>query len=183
MALQILLWFGVALLALITLTMILPIHAVLSWQSDPAKQSTVLLRLFGGVSPAIKVYDSSRPPKPKTKTAGKAPQRRKERGRGWVAKGDVLAEGVALLRRLRGAVHIDVLRLDAEVGLGDPAQTGQFYGQLCPLIYTTGGHVFVRPNFDQACLRGSALARLHFTPLGLIWPFVRFGWRMFGPVR
>jgi hypothetical protein len=187
MAFQILLWVGVALLVLITLTLtltlILPIHVALSWQSDPAKPSTVLLRLFGGVTPAIKVYDSSKPSKPKKKAADKAPKRRKERGRGWVPKGDVLSEGMALLRRLVGAVHIDTLWLDAEVGLGDPAETGQLYGQLCPLIYATEGHVLVRPNFEAACLQGSALARLHFAPLGLIWPFARFGWRMFGPVR
>ncbi len=180
MAFQVLLWVGVALLGLIMLIIILPIHVALSWQSDPAKPSIILLRLFGGVTPAMKVYDSSKPFKPKKKTAR---QRRKDRGRGWVPKGDILAEGIALLRRLSGAVHIDALRLDAEIGLGDPGETGQLYGQLCPLIYTTRGHVFVRPNFERACLQGSALARLHFSPLGLLWPFARFGWRVFGPVR
>jgi hypothetical protein len=183
MVFVVLLWVGVALLMIIALIVLLPIHVVLSWQSDPAKPSTALLRLFGGVSPAIKVYDSHKPPKAKMKAAHKAPKRRKKRGRGWVPKGDMLAEGMALLRRLLEAVHIDALRLDAEIGLGDPAETGQLYGQLCPLIYTTGGHVFVRPNFETACLQGSALAQLHFAPLGLIWPFARFSWRMFGLVR
>ena len=183
MALQILLWVGVALFMNMALIVLLPIHVALSWQSDPTKPSMVLLRLFGGVVPAIKVYDSGKASTPNRKTAQKNPKRRKEREHGWVPREHTLVEGMALLRRLLGAVHFDVLRIDAEIGLGDPAETGQLYGQLCPLIFTTGGHVFVRPNFDQACLHGCALARLHFTPLGLLWPFARFGWRMFGPIR
>jgi hypothetical protein len=183
MALQVLLWVGVALLLSIALVVLLPIHVALSWQSDPAKPSTVLVRLFGGIFPAIKVYDSDTPPKARRKSAPKAARQRKARRGGWKPKGDVLAEATGLLRRLLGAVHIDALQLDAEVGLGDPAETGQLYGQLCPLIYATRGHVSVRPNFDRACLQGSALARLHVTPFGLIWPFIRFGWRVFGPVR
>ncbi len=178
---QLLLWLGVALLVLITLILVTPIHITASWQSDPAKPSTVLLRLFGGGFPAVKVYDSRKPVTARKKADRKTPKHRKTRG--WVSHGDMLVEGIALVQRLLGAVHIDDLRLDAEIGLGDPGETGQLYGQLCPLIYTTRGHVSVRPNFDMACLQGAALARLHFTVLGLIWPFVRFGWRVFGPVR
>ena len=183
MVLQVLLWIGVVLLMSIALMVLLPIHVGLSWQSDPAKPSMILLRLFGGVFPAIRVYDSAKPSKAKAKAAPKAPKRRKARRGGWVPNGVALAEVMALLRRLLRAVHIDALQLDAEVGLGDPGETGQLYGQLCPLIYTARGHVFVRPNFNRACLQGSGLAQLHFTPLGLIWPFIRFGWRVFGPFK
>lgn len=186
MVLQILLWLAVVLLVIFTLTVIMPIHVVLSWQSGPAKHATVFLRLFGGTSPVVRVFDSSKPTKAKAKEmpARKTRKRRHRTGKhGWVPHGDLLAEGMALLRRLVGVVHIDQLQLDAEVGLGDPAETGQLFGQLCPLIYATGGHVQVRPNFDTVCFRGSALAHVHFTLIGLIWPFVRFGWRVFGPIR
>lgn len=183
MALQILLWLGVSLLVVISLILILPIHVALSWQSDPAMPSTVRIRPFGGVSPAIKVYDSGKPSKPKKHVARKDRRRRSKGRGGWIPRGNLLAEGMKLFRRLLSAVHIDDLYLDAEVGLGDPGETGQLYGQLCPLIYTTGGQVMVRPNFDKACLRGAALARLHFTVIGLVWPFARFGWHVFGPVR
>lgn len=181
MILQVLLWLGVALLAVAALLVLLPVHVALSWHSDPTKPSTVCLRVFGGLAPAIKVYDStakSTKQKPAQKPRG---PRRKRSGRMWRPHGDILAEALSLIGRLRDAVRFDALHLNAEIGLGDPAETGQLYGQLCPLIYTAGGHVTVQPNFETACLRGSALARLHFTLLGLIWPFVRFGWRLFGP--
>lgn len=183
MALQILLWLGLSFLVVIILFLILPIHVVLSWQSDPAKQSTVLLRLFGGVFPTIRVYDSSKPPLAKKLVRKNRKRRGKTRKRGWNARGDLLPEVLVLARRVLGAIHIDVLRLDAEVGLGDPAETGQLYGQLCPLIYTTAEHFILRPNFEKACFQGSAMAQIRFTILGLIWPFARFGWRMFGPAR
>mgnify|MGYP001818779644 CR=1 FL=1 len=185
MALQILLWLFVSLLGVIVVVMVTPIHVVLSWQNGPAKRALILLHLFGGVSPAIRVYDSSKPAK-KDKKPARKPRKRKARktaGQGWMARGNILSEAVTLLRRVLAAIHIDVLQLDAELGLGDPAETGQLYGQLCPLIYASGGHVRIRPNFERACLQGTALAKFHFTVLGLFWPFVRFGWRVFGPMK
>ena len=179
MALQLLLWLGAGVLSCVALIVVVPIHVTMSWQSDPAKPSTVLLRPFGGVSPPIKVYDSSKPARAR-KSRRKS---RKSHKRDGTLPRKIFGEGLALLRHALGAIHIDRLHLDAEFGLGDPAETGQLYGQLCPLIYTSGGHVTVRPNFDRACLQGSALAQLHFSILGLIWPFIRFGWRVFGPQR
>jgi hypothetical protein len=180
MVLPVLLGVGVALLVIIALIVLLPIHVAFSWQSDPAEPSTVSVRPFGGVFPAIKVYNSVK----RSKTTPKAlPKRSKARRGGLVPHGDVLAESVALLRRLLLAIHFDNLQLDAEFGLGDPGETGQIYGQLCPLIYATGGHVQVQPNFTDACLRGSARAQLHFSVLGLIWPIISFGWRRFGPFK
>ncbi|MGJ8623103.1 MAG: DUF2953 domain-containing protein [Yoonia sp.] len=176
-----LLWLGLALLAVAALLVLLPVYLALSWHSDPAKPSTVRLRVFGGLAPAIKVYDSTAK-STKQKPAQKPRKRqRKPFGRRWKPHGDILAEALSMIGKLRDAVRFDALHLNAEIGLGDPAETGQLYGQLCPLIYTTGGRVTVLPNFETSCLRGSALARLHFTLLGLIWPFVRFGWRLFGP--
>ena len=169
MALQILLWFGVSLIVLVIFLVITPIHVVLSWQNDPAKRATVLLRLFGGVSPTIKVYDSSKLPKPDKPARKHSKQKRGQTGRQrWNQRGDILREAVTLLRRALGAIHIDLLHLDVELCLGDPAETGQFYGKLCPLIYTTGGHVTLHPNFGRACLQGTALAKFHFTLLGLL---------------
>lgn len=179
MALQVLGWLGVIVLGLLILLIILPVRIVVSWQSDPARRATVLLRPFGGVFPAISVYDSTR------KTTPDPPARptRKRRGRGRRMRGNVVGEVTALLRRVLAAIHLDALMLDAEFGLGDPADTGQLFGQLCPLIHATGGHVQLRPRFDGACLHGTALAQFRVTPLALAWPFVGFGWRVFGPRR
>jgi len=153
MALQVLLWIGVSQIVLVIFLVITPIHVMLSWQNDPAKRATVLLRLFGGVSPKIKVYDSTRPSKPDKPARKRRKRKRRQTGRQrWNLRGDILPDAVTLLRRVFGAIHIDLLHVDAEVSLGDPAETGQLYGQLCPLIYTTGGHVTLRLNFERPCL-------------------------------
>lgn len=183
MVLQVLLWLGTVVLVISVLFVLLPIRVVLSWHSDPVRPSTVFLRPFGGVSPPIKVYDSTRKRKPKKPPATARKRHHKGVGRGWNARGDVMAELSRLLGRLIGAVQIEDLHIDAAFGLGDPAETGQLYGQLTPLIYTTRGHVQLHPDFETACLQGSAVAQVRFALIGLIWPLVAFGWRVFGPLQ
>lgn len=184
MVLQILLWLGVVLLALLGLLVFLPIYFAVKWQSDPVRRTSVLVRPFGGVSPEITVFDSTRKRPGKDKPFDrKKPHRRKfgRQKKGRPLRGNVVTEALALLRRVLGAIHIDALRVDAEFGLGDPAETGQVFGQLCPVIYGTGADITLRPNFDTACLRGSGLARFRVTPVAVAWPFALFGWRVFGP--
>jgi len=179
MALQILLWLGVALLVLVGLLVCLPVYVAVTWQSDPVRRIIVFLRPFGGVSPQIKVFDSARKPARKAKTP--SPKHHKPRNKGPAPRGNFLAEALVLLRRVFGAIHVDTFQLDAEFGLGDPAETGQLFGQLCPVIYGAGSDITLRPNFDMACLRGTGLARFRVTPVAVAWPFARFGWRAFGP--
>lgn len=181
MALQILLWLGVALLVLVGLLVCLPVYVALSWQSDPVRRSMVLLRPFGGVSPPIKVFDSTDKRKSKEKRPDRKKPKRRKRDR--ALRGNVATEAVTLLRRVLGAIHFEGLHLDAEFGLGDPAETGQLFGQLCPLIYGTGMDVQIRPSFNATCLHGNAQARFRVTPIAVAWPFVGFGWRIFGPGR
>jgi len=179
---QILLWLGVVLLAGVLLVVALPIRVRCSWQSDPAKRAIVLLRPFGGVAPAFRIYDSAR--KASVRPEKSAKKRKKKPGRrGFGLRQIALSDVTDLLDRLIHAFQIEELRGDAEFGLGDPADTGQVFGQLTPLVYSTGSHLQLRPNFVETCLRGNALLQFRFTLLGLIWPLVRFGWRVMGPAR
>ncbi|WP_296431909.1 DUF2953 domain-containing protein [Yoonia sp.] len=186
MVVQLLLWLIAGFLALVTLFMILPVRVAMSLQNDPANRATVLVRPFGGISPQIEVYDSSRKSKSKSKSkatdARKSAQREKSAGK-MRARDNFVTEVVVLVRRVLCAIHIEVLRVDADFGLGDPADTGQLFGHFCPLIYTSGGHVNLRPDFGEACLRGNIIAQFRVIPVALIWPFVGFGWRVFGPFR
>ena len=182
MVVQLLLWLIAGFLALVTLFMILPVRVAMSLQNDPANRATVLVRPFGGVSPQIAVYDSSRKSKPKAAVTRKRAQRKKSAGK-MRARGNFVTEIVVLVRRVLRAIHIEVLRVDADFGLGDPADTGQLFGQICPLIYASGGHVNLRPDFGEACLRGNIIAQFRVIPVALIWPFIGFGWQVFGPFR
>lgn len=199
MVFQILLWVCVAMVAVMVLGVVLPLHITLRIQSARALHGVLLLRPFGGVFPQLRVYDSARRrqmapdhanPKPKKTTPKHRSARWTSRGRAGGVRGNPLPEALTLLRRVLHAFHVDRLHVDAEVGLGDPAETGRVFGQLCPVIYGVGPYgatdrlgVNLRPNFDDACFHGSAEAALRVTPIAVIWPLMAFGWRVFGPAR
>jgi hypothetical protein len=152
---------------------------MMSLQSDPTKRATVLLRPFGGATPSIKVFDSARKAKPK-----KSRKKTRKQGKGGkLQRSFVIAEVPALIGRMLRTIRIEVLRLDAEFGLGDPADTGQVYGQLSPLIFASPWQVNLRPDFGATCLRGTAFAQFRVVPIAFAWPLVGFGWRLFGPFR
>lgn len=185
MILQVLGWLAIGLLALLVAILFLPIHLRLAAQSHPIGQASVQVRPFGGVCPPITVFDSTRKatkkPKPAEPRKKKAPK--KQRKSGWKMRGNLLAEIRRLIRRVINAIHIDDLRANAEFGMGDPAETGQLYGQLSPLVHASGGHLRLQPNFEKACLRGSGQVKIHFRIIGMIWPLTGFAWRVFGPSR
>ena len=86
----------------------------------------------------------------------------------------------AFLSALAGRIRIDRLRLDLRFGTGDPALTGQVCGWLMALAHGLGGapsaRLRVQPEFEQACLSGTAEVALSLTPLRLAGPLFRL-WR------
>jgi hypothetical protein len=84
------------------------------------------------------------------------------------------------LSALAGRIRIDRLRLDLRFGTGDPALTGQLYGWLMALAQGLGGVSATRlrllPDFDRACLSGSAEVVLRLTPVRFAGPLFRL-WR------
>jgi hypothetical protein len=86
----------------------------------------------------------------------------------------------AFLSALAGRIRIDRLRLDLRFGTGDPALTGQVYGWLMALAQGVGGAASVPlrvlPEFERACLAGTAEVVLRLTPLRLAGPLFRL-WR------
>ena len=90
---------------------------------------------------------------------------------------------IGLLR----AIHVEQLIVDADIGFKDPADTGQVYGALTPLIWaippTSRFSVNVRPDFDQSTFSGRLDTTLSFVPVAFVPPIARFGWHAFGPWR
>ena len=90
-----------------------------------------------------------------------------------------------LLVDLLRPIEVSRLEIEADVGLGDPADTGQLFGLLAPIIYTqpmaTVGLINVRPDFTASRASGTLLAELSFIPAAFIPPGVRFAWHVFGP--
>jgi hypothetical protein len=90
-----------------------------------------------------------------------------------------------LLAGLLRPVHFERLAIDADIGLADPADTGQLYGMLAAAEHALPRparvSIIVRPDFSGSRISGEADAALSFIPLLLIPPGVRFAWRVFGP--
>jgi hypothetical protein len=63
------------------------------------------------------------------------------------------------------------------VGLDDPADTGELYGVLSPLLVAAsvaGVDVRCRPDFEQPGLRGACGGRLRVRPASVLWSSLRF---------
>ncbi|UWQ60992.1 DUF2953 domain-containing protein (plasmid) [Leisingera caerulea] len=166
-----------ALLGLIVLVLVLPLRIELVLRKEAGLVFSAALRPLGGFGPRIRLSGRR-----KTPAAPKKPSRKRryETRRIVPAAGRLAA---AVLRRIR----IRALILDAKFGSGDPAETGQLYGTLAPLVYGTLParrlQVSLEPVFGRAVLSGRAELDVSVVPAALIGPAVRFGWDAFGPVR
>lgn len=164
----------------------MPVQFDVRLRKDGETSFRVVARPFGGAGPTLPLADSGkkRTGKPAKKAKPvKAPKTGKKR---WGGRGpDAILALPDLMSGLLRCIRVRSLSLDAEFGLSDPADTGYVYGMLTPLIYglPPRGAVSVRPVFDGRFLRAVLDARISVTPIALAWPFLRFGWRLFGPFR
>ncbi|NNE81464.1 MAG: DUF2953 domain-containing protein [Silicimonas sp.] len=180
---QVVLWALVAAFAVILLVLVTPLRLELQVSRETAFRFSAALRPFGRFGPRISLSDGQTKPRPKK------PERKKKarRGFGKMRPKQFAQAAIRLAVDLIGLVRVEAASLELRFGLGDPAETGQIYGQMTPLIYGTSGvsrvDVTVEPLFDQAALTGRAALDLSLVPLRLVPPFARFGWAAFGPAR
>jgi hypothetical protein len=183
------LWILLAVLAipLVLLIAVLatPVQLGCVARSAPGGQLVIYARLFGGLTPTIRFYDSTRrnvkkkPPPAKRK---KEKSKRALQGLGRVRR--AIAEPHLLVDFLR-PIHIERLAIDADIGFADPADTGQLYGLLCPVIHSglpaSVVSIAVRPDFSGPRVSGEVVAELSFIPVAFLPPAARFAWRVWGP--
>ncbi len=184
LAVQILLLLLLALLLAILVLVALPVRFAMTGELGTAARLRFTIGLLGGVIPAMTVYDSAKPEKPREKKPRKQPKRRKA----WQGKGSarMVGEFPALLRGLLRQIELEEFRLTGRFGTGDPADTGAVFGMVSPLLYgiqTKRVSITLKPDFNDACLDGRLRAALRITPIALLPPILRFAWRAFGPVR
>lgn len=163
-----------------------PVQFDIRLRKDGETSFRVVARPLGGAGPPLPLADSGKKragkPAKQTKPA-KTPKTGKKR---WRGRGpDALLALPDLMSGLLRCIRVRSLSLDAEFGLSDPADTGYVFGMLTPLIYgrPPRAAVSVRPVFEGSFLRAVLDARISVTPIALAWPFLRFGWRIFGPFR
>lgn len=176
----------IVLLLLVGVVLATPVKLAFTMTTSPQWRLKIVARLLGGLTPAIAIHDSvrhqqlRRAPRAKKKKAT-----RSRRRSGWIPR--AVAATPQLLAGLLRPVHVERLAIDADIGLADPADTGQLFGML-----TTANHalprpprvsIVVRPDFSGSRASGELDAALSFVPLFLILPGVRFAWRVFRPLR
>lgn len=179
-------WVLLALLGAVLVALALPVWLRLDAQAKPDAQLKVGARLLAGLTPQLTFYDSTQP-KEEAEEEEPAPKPRKGRG-DWAKRGPRMAAAApGLLAGLLRPVRFHRLHVDADVGLSDPAGTGQLYGLLAPVIYalprSPSVSIAVRPDFDGPRLEGEVAASLRVIPLAWVPPLARFGWRVFASGR
>lgn len=184
--LTILLWCVLVVLALLVGLIVTPVRLRAHLRAAPHLSYRIEARVLGGLTPGIPIADSTRTRKVGASRQKKKPHGRKPRRR--VGGGTrMLSAAPDLLSGLLRAIHFDHLKIDAEFGLGDPADTGQLYGLLAPLQFGApsgaGRFVSLRPNFERACFAGEVEAALHFTLAAFVPPALSFVWHALRPAK
>ncbi len=170
----------VVVLAVCLLVLVMPVRLTLMAETRPKLRARVRLALLGGWVPDIGVYDTS--PKKRQKPAadaGKVQAKKKPVKRRSVGPRDWIGLLSDIMRRLR----FDHLRVDAKVGLDDPADTGALYGMLCPVVYALRSQradIHLEPDFQNAGFDAQIDTAIEVRPVALIPPLWQFAWRVFG---
>lgn len=177
------------LLLIVAIVVATPAHLRLVAEVGEHSGFRAEVRTLWGLSPRLKLEGGG------GGAASERPRRRRRRAkrkRTGKKRGGMSAERVlrvlnavpeALSTALR-RVRIDRLRLRAVFGFDDPADTGQVFGLLTPLVYGLPWErvdIGVEPDFDGRRFDGSAEISLHFTPIAVAWPVLRLGmmvWRL-----
>lgn len=180
-----LLWASVLIVGAIVMLVVTPIRLGFTLRTAPDRRVRVTARLFGGLTPAIPIHDSAHAKRqPGTPPAAEkqrqaAPRRRRNRMMRMVRAAP------SLLGRLFRKIRIEKLNIEADIGLEDPADTGQLFGLINALVYSRPDiprvSIAIRPDFTGRRASGDVDAELSFIPAALAPPGLRFAWTVFGP--
>lgn len=187
----IILWLLLFMLALVCLALITPVFVRVDLTTWPQFAYRVEMRALAGLAPGLTVAQGPRTgpvAKPKAKHSPRTarPKRRRifSRKRGHGAAVRALPTLIAgILHR----IHLTKLHIEANYGLGDPAETGRLCGLLMPLQYAGPIPATVSldlcPDFTKPSLNGRLTAVVRVTVAALLIPVTRFAWRAYGPQR
>ena len=181
----ILLWLLLAVVVLVGLFLVTPVSFRVHVTNSPRLAYRVEMHALGGLAPRITLAHGAhqiavaehkaKPAKPRQRTSS-GPRR---------VSGALIRALPELAKDILRHVHVAELHIDADYGLGDPADTGQLSGLLMPLQHASPLPAAVlldlRPDFTRACLKGSITAAVRFTVAAFFVPVLRFAWRAFGP--
>ena len=181
-ALNILLGLIAAVAFLFLLFICMPLRFELHLAEGPGRRMSGRVRPFRRFGPGIPI-----PPR-RRKSPDKDSAKPRKRARRTFRPGNIRRFGNAgfrLIADILSKLRIDAANLDLRFGLGDPADTGQAYGQLTPLIFATSAaprvDIHVEPVFDRAVLAAQGDIQISLVPVRIVGPVLAFLWSVFGP--
>ena len=184
-AASVILWLVAAMLALLLAILVSPLRIEFRSETGKAAHYSLALRPFGRFGPGLTLADSKSAPRDKKEKPKKMRKKRRLGARRDPRR--IIRAAIRLIAEIVGQLHIEELAVDLRFGAEDPAETGEIFGMLTPLIHGTSCHrrmhVTIEPVFDAALFDGRAALDITLTPARLLPPLFRFGWAMFGPVR
>ena len=182
------LWVLLAALSLLVLStvavLVTPVELAFAARTSPRWRLQIAVRLLGGLTPAIPVHDSARPPKKAEQAKEKKEETPKAKTTASRRAARVAAGAPQLAFGLLKPIRLTQLRVDADIGLADPADTGQLCGLLAAVTYARPPNpdisIAIRPDFTGPRASGGLDTVLSFVPVAFIPPGVRFAWQVFG---
>jgi hypothetical protein len=185
------LWLLLAMLVSVCLALITPVIFKVHLTTSPQLGYRVEMRALAGLAPYLTL--AKRPhkdPAPKA-MANQHPKpvepKKRKISRFRRTRGSVIRAVPPLVGDVLQRINIAELHIDADYGLGDPADTGQLCGLLIPLQYACSMPASVsldlRPDFTQTRLTGSLTMVIRITIAALFIPLLHFAWRAYGPAR
>lgn len=168
------------------------VQADVTWSYCDRAQVKAAVRLLGGVTPPILVFDSawealsSKPETPRGQET--RPGRKKQRPEKKRVKPRLVCRALPqLLTDLHK--HLDIKEVSGFVRFGfkDPADTGHMFGILAPTFYSTYRRsarlLQLEPDFSGRSLQGRGKLCIAFRPVFVLMSLSRFGWCVFGGSR
>jgi hypothetical protein len=194
--LAILFWLLVGIIALLAILLCTPIYLKMVLKSGPKPVFNLEVRVISssaprlfriGQGPRSKQDRRGRDRKGSSRSVAKTKKQKADKNRTlWRKMPDLAPKLPPLIADTLSGLHFDHLKVRGEFGFGDPADTGRAFGYIAPFVYAPQSPkilVQVVPDFEKPCLRGQAEAALHFVPIRLALPTLRFLWSQFVVAR
>jgi len=187
----IILWLLFAILVMLCLTLITPVFVRVLLTTSPQLAYRIEMRALAGLAPSLTLAEGQhegsapkRTAKPNPKSAKRTRHKMSSFKSGHASAIRALPQ---LIEGILRCIHLEGLHISADVGLGDPADTGRFCGLFMPLQFASplpaSVSLDLRPDFTKICLNGSVSAAVRVTLAALLVPISRFAWRTYGPQR
>lgn len=178
-------------LAVLLLT---PLHVRLAAEFGDRVSLRAEFRTLWGRSPGVIIRrdgatsDDARPVRKVPTLKRKEPSgrgRRKGRSFGGKSAFEMARAVLGFVSQELNRIRFVYVKLRADFGTGDPAETGEIYGlvQAIRPVVSNSADLELTPDFTRRHLSGSAEAALSFVPGSLVVPAVALAWKLWGPGR